>query len=54
MPKGIALSEKYTGYMIMAQDSENDFYVKLSDDKNEPLVLTSTEASFSLSYTIEK
>ena len=52
MPKGISLPEKYSGYRVIAQDNENDIYVKLSDDTKETLVLTETEVSYSL-YKIQ-
>ena len=53
MPKGIELPKEFENYQSISQDSENDFYVKLSSDEQEPLVLTSTEASYGL-YPIKK
>ena len=53
IPTGTELSSNLKNYKLLTSDSEYDFYVKLSDDVNEKLVLTSTEASFGL-YAIKK
>ena len=50
---GTKLEEKYKDYQFVSSDTEHDFYIKLSNDESEKLVLTSTEASFNL-YAIKK
>lgn len=50
---GTKLTDNYKDYQFITSNGENDFYIKLSGDTTEKLVLTSTEATYGL-YAINK